>query len=184
MLLSKSRCICNQCTRNYNSLRRKVQAQLPHEKIAPVTAKLGKPQLDAWRSLLRGQALVLEQVERDFSAAGLPPLGWYDVLTELDKAPGGRLRIHELADAVILSRSGLSRLLDRIESAGLLRREPCKDDRRGAFATITPAGRKTLDQMWPVYERCLAEHFGPQLGQDDARTLTAALEAVARSVRG
>jgi len=117
---------------------------------------LRKQQLDAWRALLRGQALVLEQVERELAAAGLPPLGWYDVLTELDKA-GGRLRIHELADAVVLSRSGLSRLLDRLEAAGLLRREPCEGDRRGAYAAITGEGRAKLAEMWPVYERCLAE---------------------------
>jgi len=146
-----------------------------------MTGKLGGPQLDAWRALLRGQALVLERVERDLAEAHLPPLGWYDVLTELDKAPGGRLRIHELAEAVILSRSGLSRLLDRIEAAGLLRREPCKDDRRGAFATITPAGRRMLERMWPVYERRLAEHFDPHMGAEQARALTAALDRVAAS---
>ena len=144
--------------------------------------KLTKPQLDAWRALLRGQALLIEEVERELAAAGLPPIGWYDVLTELDKA-GGRLRIHELADAVILSRSGLTRLLDRLESAGLLRREPCEDDRRGAYAAITPDGRRMLWRMWPVYERCLAEHFAPQLGGAEARVLRDALERVTKSVR-
>ena len=184
MNLLKSSCICNQCIRNYNSILKKVQVQLLRERIARVTTQLGKPQLDAWRALLRGQALVLEQVERDLAEAELPPLGWYDVLTELNKAPGGRLRIHELADAVVLSRSGLSRLLDRIEAAGLLRREPCKDDRRGAFATITPAGRRMLDKMWPLYERRLAEHFHPQLEPADAKALMTAMDAVAKSVRG
>jgi DNA-binding MarR family transcriptional regulator len=183
MNLLKTSCICNQCTRNYNSIRKKVQVQLLRERIGPVTAQLGKPQLDAWRALLRGQALLLEQVERDLAEADLPPLGWYDVLTELNKAPGGRMRIHELANAVILSRSGLSRLLDRIESAGLLRREPCKDDRRGAFAAITPAGKRMLDRMWPLYERRLAEHFNPQLEAADARALVSAMDAVAKSVR-
>jgi DNA-binding MarR family transcriptional regulator len=144
--------------------------------------KLTPPQLDAWRALLRGQALLIEEVERELAVAGLPPIGWYDVLTELDKA-GGRLRIHELADAVILSRSGLSRLLDRLEAAGLLRREPCEDDRRGAHAAITPAGRRMLVRMWAVYERCLAEHFAQHIGSADARALRAALERVSTSVR-
>jgi DNA-binding MarR family transcriptional regulator len=184
MNLLKTSCICNQCMRNYSSIRKKVQVQLLRERIGPVTAQLGKPQLDAWRALLRGQALLLEQVERDLAEADLPPLNWYDVLTELNKAPGGRMRIHELANAVILSRSGLSRLLDRIESAGLLRREPCKDDRRGAFAAITPGGKRMLDRMWPLYERRLAEHFNPQFQADDAKTLIAAMDGVAKSVRG
>lgn len=149
-----------------------------------MSPKLQKPQLDAWRALLRGQALLVEQVERELAAAGLPPIGWYDVLTELDKAPGGRLRIHELADAVILSRSGLSRLLDRLEAAQLLRREPCDDDRRGAYAVITAAGRRTLADMWPVYERTLAEHFAPQVGTAEARAIRSVLDAVSKSVRG
>jgi DNA-binding MarR family transcriptional regulator len=144
--------------------------------------KLTNSQLEAWRSLLRGQALLIEEVERRLAAADLPPLGWYDVLTELDKA-GGRLRIHELADAVILSRSGLTRLLDRLESASLLRREPCEDDRRGSYAVITPEGRQMLARMWPVYERCLAEHFAPQLDSGDARAIRSALERVTDSVR-
>src|ERR671935_42361 len=66
--------------------------------IIRYSMKLQKPQLDAWRALLRGQALLIEEVERELAAAGLPPLGWYDVLTELDKA-GGPLRIPELAHA-------------------------------------------------------------------------------------
>ena len=149
-----------------------------------MSPKLQKHQLDAWRALLRGQALLLERVERDLAAADLPPIGWYDVLTELDKAPGGRLRIHELAEAVILSRSGLSRLLDRLGAAELLRREPCDDDRRGAYAVITAAGRRTLADMWPVYERALAEHFAPQVGSAEARTMRSALDAVSKSVKG
>lgn len=144
--------------------------------------KITEPQLDAWRALLRGQALLIEEVERRLAAADLPPLGWYDVLTELDKA-GGRLRIHELADAVILSRSGLSRLLDRLESASLLRRERAEDDRRGAYAAITPDGRRMLKRMWPVYERCLAEHFGSQVASGDAKAIRSALERVTDSVR-
>ena len=144
--------------------------------------KLTKPHIDAWRALLRGQALLIEEVERQLAAEDLPPLGWYDVLTELDKA-GGRLRIHELADAVILSRSGLSRLLDRLETAALLRREPSEDDRRGAYAVITAEGSRMLARMWPIYERCLAEHFAAHLGSADARAIRSALERVTGSVR-
>jgi DNA-binding MarR family transcriptional regulator len=144
--------------------------------------KLTKPHIEAWRALLRGEALLIEEVERQLAAEDLPPLGWYDVLTELDKA-GGRLRIHELADAVILSRSGLSRLLDRLEKASLLRREPSEDDRRGAYAVITAEGSRMLARMWPVYERCLAEHFAAHLGSADARAIRSALERVTDSVR-
>ncbi len=144
--------------------------------------KLQRSQLDAWRAALRGQALVLEEVERTLAAAGLPPISWYDVLTELAKA-GGRLRIHELADAVIFSRSGLSRLLDRIEADGLIRRERTDEDRRGAYAVITPAGIRTLERMWNVYDGCLSEHFGPHVSPAAAGQIQTAFESVADSVR-
>jgi DNA-binding MarR family transcriptional regulator len=182
MNLLKSSCICNQCIRNYNSILKKVQVQLLRERIGRVTAQLGTPQLDAWRALLRGQALVLEQVERDLAEANLPPLGWYDVLTELNKAPGGRLRIHELADAVVLSRSGLSRLIDRIEEAGLVARRPCPGDRRAIHVELTEKGEKMLDEMWCVYARGITEHFLPAVGEE-ACTMRQVMESVADSVR-
>jgi len=121
----------------------------------------------AWRALISTNALVIDKIERELSAAELPPLGWYDVLLELSRASDRRLRMHELAQAVVLSRSGLTRLVDRLERAGLLRREPTPEDRRGAFAVLTDDGRDTLDQMWPVYAKGIAEHFGGHLSDGD-----------------
>jgi CTP-dependent riboflavin kinase len=74
----------------------------------------------------------------------LPPLGWYGVLWPLYSAPERRLRMNELAQEAVLSRTGLVRLIDRIEAAGLVRREPVPEDRRGAYATITEAEIETL----------------------------------------
>ncbi len=132
----------------------------------------------AWRSLLTAHAIVVEKIERGLLEAGLPPLGWYDVLLELHAAPGCRLRMHELARAVVLSRSGLTRLVDRLEGAGLLRREPCPDDRRGAYAVLTLEGEATLRRTWPVYARGIAAHFARHLSDDEARTLAEALGRV------
>src|SRR5918998_5973050 len=98
----------------------------------------------AWRSLITAHAVVVEKVERALLEAGLPPLGWYDVLLELSAAPGCRLRMHELAGAVVLSRSGLTRLVDRLEKAGLLRRESDPSDRRGGVAVVAGPGRGVL----------------------------------------
>jgi len=138
----------------------------------------------AWRSLITTQAVVVDKIERALLGAGLPPLGWYDVLLELHAAPGCRLRMHELARAVVLSRSGLSRLVDRLEKAGLLRREPDPEDRRGAFAAITDEGRAMLRRMWPVYAGGIAEHFGGHLSDEEARLLTEALSRVLAANRG
>jgi len=104
-------------------------------------------------------------------------------LLELSGAPDGRLRMHELARAVVLSRSGLTRLVDRLEGAGLLRREPDPADRRGSYAAITEAGRATLRRMWPVYAAGIAEHFGRHLTDEETRVIASALRRVADAGR-
>jgi DNA-binding MarR family transcriptional regulator len=132
----------------------------------------------AWRALITAHARVVEKIERALVEAGLPPLGWYDVLLELSAAPGRRLRMHELARAVVLSRSGLTRLVDRLEGAGLLAREPTPEDGRGFFAVLTDEGRETLRRMWPVYSAGIADHFGRHLTDEEARVLAEALSRV------
>src|SRR3954447_20892655 len=116
-------------------------------------ADVTEPHLVAWRTFITAHAAVIGRIERDMVAAGVIPLTWYDVLIELYEAPERRLRLHELADAVVLSRSGLSRLVDRLESAGLLRRETAATDRRGAYAVLTEAGLEAMGIAWPVYAR-------------------------------
>ena len=144
--------------------------------------RLSNHHIEIWRGFLDAHALALGAVERDLAAAGMPPPPWYDVLWSLARAPDGRMRIHEVADAVLLSRSGLSRLLDRMESEGLITRAVCASDRRGAYAVITGDGKVALRKMWPVYERSVAEHFVPHLG-DEAAALRTALARVAESAR-
>jgi DNA-binding MarR family transcriptional regulator len=135
--------------------------------------------LAAWRALLNAHAAAVGAIERELAAADLIPLTWYDVLVALWEAPGHRLRLNELARAVVLSRSGLSRLLDRLERADLLRREPCPDDRRGAFAVLTPEGAATLRRTWPAYARGIDRHFARFVGEDEAAAVAAALSRVA-----
>jgi len=134
--------------------------------------------LEVWRTFLNAHAAVIGRIESELAAENLPPLGWYDVLWALYRAPKHRLRMGELADHVVLSRTGMTRLVDRIEAAGCLRRSAVEGDRRGAHATITPAGIRLLRQMWPVYERVVAEHFVPHLRRNRA-ALRAALERIA-----
>jgi DNA-binding MarR family transcriptional regulator len=133
---------------------------------------------EAWRAFITAYAVAIEGIERGLAEEGLPPLGWYDVLLELSGAPGRRLRMRELARAVVLSRSGLTRLVDRMEGAGLLCREPTPDDRRGSFAVLTEEGARLRRRMWPVYARGIAEHFGRHLEDEEARVLGGALRRV------
>lgn len=86
--------------------------------------------------------------------------------------------MHELASAVVLSRSGLTRLVDRLEKAGLLRRELDSEYGRGSFAVLTEEGARMREKMWPVYAKGIAEHFGAYLSDEEAEVLTRALGRV------
>ncbi len=138
---------------------------------------------EAWRALITANAAAVERIERGLLEAGLPPLSWYDVLLELSAAPGCRLRMHELASAVVLSRSGLTRLVDRLEKAGLLRREPDPEDGRGSFAVLTDEGTRMRERMWPVYARGIADHFGAYVSDEEAEVLSRALGRVRAAAR-
>lgn len=142
------------------------------------TDDLPPDRLDAWRSFIRAHAAVVARIEGDLHAQALTPLTWYDVLIELVYAPDNRLRLSELADAVALSRSGLTRQVDRLERAGLLRREPHPHDRRGAYAVLTEAGWEAVASTRPAYLRAIAARFANHLSQREARMLTDALGRV------
>jgi DNA-binding MarR family transcriptional regulator len=139
--------------------------------------------LAAWRSLLEAHAAVVELLARELEAERGLPLGWYDVLLTLDHAPEHRLRMQELAQSVLLSKSGLTRLIDRMEANGLVRREPCPSDRRGAFAVLTPQGRSAFRRAAPVHLRGIQEHFARHLDDQEAATLFAALARVTAVAR-
>jgi DNA-binding MarR family transcriptional regulator len=140
--------------------------------------------LRAWEAFVFAHAAAVGRIERDLAAAGHISLTWYDVLAALSQAPDRRLRLHELAREVVLSRSGLTRLLDRMERAGLIRREPVPDDRRGAFAQMTKAGEAALLETWPSYERGIARYFAAHLSEEEKATIAVALRRVrARALR-
>lgn len=129
------------------------------------------PQLTAWARLLRTHKLLIEQVQTALADAGLPPLEWYDLLLELDLADGQRLRLFHLGERIVLSRSNLTRLCDRLEKEGLLRREHCTEDRRGLYAVLTEQGAALRKRMWPVYRDAIQEHFARHLSDEQAQTL-------------
>lgn len=140
--------------------------------------ELPPDRLDAWRTFLRAHAAAVGRIERDLQDRGLTPLLWYDVLIELVYAPDNRLRLSELADAVALSRSGLTRLVDRLEHGGLLRREPHPTDRRGAYAVLTEAGFAAVARTRPAYLRAIAAFFADHLTADETRVIAEALARV------
>lgn len=125
----------------------------------------------AWRALLTVHADLTERIDGALREAGVISLRWYDALLCLYEAPGRRLRLADLARAALLSRSGLSRLVDRLEAAGLLTREPVAADARGAYALLTPAGLQALRRCWRVYGRQIDTLIGRRVTASEARAL-------------
>src|SRR6266481_5655895 len=140
-----------------------------------MTEQLSKQHLAAWRAFLKAHALLVERIDHDLVAARQLPLSWYDVLIELYEAPERRLRMHEVAERVVLSRSGLTRLVDRLEADGLLTRDRSGTDRRGAYAVITEQGIAAMRQAWPVYARGIIKYFAQWLTREEAQLLGSAL---------
>lgn len=135
----------------------------------------------AWVRLIRAQRLALQAVEGELKAAGLPPLGWYDALLELDRSETAALRPHELEARLLLAQHNVSRLVDRLEAAGLVGRSPCDGDGRGQMVTITQAGTNLLRRMWPVYRASIQKHVGEKLGDDaEAQSLADLLGKLSR----
>ena len=134
--------------------------------------------LEAWRAFLRAHAVLTDTLDRELQAERDLPLPWYDVLVSLAEADTNRLRMRDLADRVMLSRSGLTRLVDRMATAGLVNREPDPDDRRGTLACITDAGMQTLRRAAPVHLRGVQEHFARHLRDDEVAVVRQALERI------
>lgn len=134
--------------------------------------------LEAWRLFLVTHRRVVSLLADELAEDAWLSLPWYDVLVQLSDADDGRLRFQELADAVVLSPSGLSRLIDRMEEQGLVAREPCEDDRRGMYAVMTDEGRDRLVATAPHHLAGVHEHFTSQLTTSDAHEMSAAFRRI------
>jgi len=134
-----------------------------------------------WTGLVRVSAQLGDAIEADLKAAGLPPLGWYDALWELEKAGTEGLRPVELQPRLLLPQYGLSRLVDRLHRAGYVAKTACPEDGRGQILHLTPEGRAVRERMWPVYRGALLSALVGRVTADEAATLAAGLAVLARS---
>jgi DNA-binding MarR family transcriptional regulator len=137
----------------------------------PLARELSPAELGAWRGLLRVHSTLVKALDTELQAAHGLPLSSYEVLITLRTAPGKRLRMAELADRVILSRSGMTRLVDRLEREGLLERDRCDSDARGFFAVLTPKGEELLAAARPTHLDGVRERFLAQFDPDELATL-------------
>lgn len=124
-----------------------------------------------WTRLVRSTERVRASIEAALETAALPPLSWYDVLWEIEKAGDEGIRPYELQDRLLLPQYGASRLLLRMEKAGLVVREPAPADGRGLILTLTAEGHGVRARMWPVYEAAMQETIGETFAKGEAARL-------------
>ena len=136
------------------------------------------PRLDAWRAFLFAHAQVRRQLERELQAEQGISLAEYEVLLFLAYAPDRQRRMSELADLMVLSRSGATRLVDRLEGHGLVERVTCDTDRRGQWAHLTQEGYERLRAASPTHLRGIAEHFLDRIPADELDALHATMDRV------
>jgi DNA-binding MarR family transcriptional regulator len=148
-----------------------------------MSKKAAKTNTSVWPLFLTAHAVLVSEIEARLSEAGLPPLVWYDVLWALERAPDYRLRMSELAEMTVLSRSNLTRLVDRLESAGLVQRARAEADRRGAFAVVTRKGKEMRRKMWPIYSAAIKELFTDQIDKDETAHIETVLQRVLDTAR-
>ena len=137
--------------------------------------ELSEAAVDAWIALMRAQQTALLKIERAFREAELPPLAWYDLLWELDRAGAEGLRPFELEERILIAQSNISRLIDRLTERGYVARERSEEDGRGQRVRITATGRELRRRMWPIYAQALREAVGSRLTEREAQMVAAQL---------
>jgi len=148
------------------------------------SAAAQNPHGDAWGALTRTHAAIVQRLQEMLSAADFPPLPWYEVLAAVSEAPEERMKMGDLAEALVITRGGLTKLVDRLVKAGLLERTFCETDRRVSYATLTPAGRDLLAEMRPAVIAELEIAFSANLSVAQANALRKTLDSVRTSACG
>ena len=139
--------------------------------------------MEAWRGFLETHAAVTRILGEELRASVGMPLSWYDVLVTLEESPDGRLRMAELAERVVLSQSGVTRLVDRMSAASLVRREGCPTDGRGRLAVLTPEGQRALLEAAPTHIEGVWQHFASHLSDEETVVLGRALRRIHRAAQ-
>jgi len=148
----------------------------------PSLSNPGREQLVVWRTFLEAAFALIDILDAELQEERGISLRWYDVLVHLEEAEHG-IRMNELAGRILASKSGLTRVIDRMEEAGLVERRRPGGDRRVIQIVITPAGEEALANARNVHRRGIEEHFAQHLNKRDLEALSRALEKVRGHVR-
>jgi DNA-binding MarR family transcriptional regulator len=137
-----------------------------------------KAAADAWGALLQVHAALVPELDRRLRAGTGLPLAWYDVLLELSAARDGRLTMSQLGERAVLSRSRVSRVVDELTRADLVRRETNPEDARSAYAVVTPAGLERFRAAAPLYVAGIEQAFAGDLTVPELMALGSSLQRV------
>ena len=156
---------------------------MSEQAIATAPSATGKgpastPHGEAWGALARTHAAVSQRLQEALAQGDYPPLPWYEVLATVADAPDQRLRMGDLAEVLVITRGGLTKLVDRLVKAGLLERTFCETDRRVSYATLLPAGETLLAEMRPIVVGELEVAFSANISEGEAGQLTETLDRV------
>ena len=132
--------------------------------------------MEAWRGILFTHARVIRAIERCLVDDYDLPLSWFDVLSRLSSAPDRRMRMQDLSETALFTRSGLTRLVDRLEEAGYVRREPSPEDRRGVYVVLEPEGLRRFEEAYHGHRPTIEQEFARHLDEADVEALRAALD--------
>ena len=144
---------------------------------------LDAEEFDTWHAFLHGHAAVLRKLEADLAQEHDLSLPAYEVLAHLSECPEQRMRMSELTRRALLTPSGVTRLVDKLERFGLVRRERCAEDARAIYAVLTPAGSERLHEAYPTHLRGVREHLIDRLERSELRAVAEALHRLADADR-
>jgi DNA-binding MarR family transcriptional regulator len=146
--------------------------------LPDISVDLSATELGAWRGLLRVHTALVKELDAELAAAHNLPLSSYEVLITLESAPNRKRRMAELADSVLLSRSGMTRLVDRLVDHGMIERDHCTDDGRGCYAVLTDKGAQVLATARPTHLEGVRERFLRHFSEDELTMLAVLWERV------
>ena len=153
------------------------------QSIPKTRRRLSEPEIHAWEAFVRAYAATSHVLERAAETRGGLPLGEHFLLVQIARGPEFGMRPTDLAERSLLTKSGITRALDRLERDGLIERRVCPTDKRGWLVVLTAKGRHLLRRAAPSHIRAIAKHFAEQLTADELKVLTPALERIANSAR-
>lgn len=138
---------------------------------------------EAWGAFFVAHALAIRKIEKTMDGQAPLSLDEYDIMLSISRAPRGQIRYSDLAEVTVFTRSGITRVIRRLETRGLVRRKNCETDKRGAFAVLTPDGKQAMKNTWRLYSKAIVSLLDPYFDRSELVLFKSLLERVIESSR-